>query len=151
MKLPEIHGHNKIRDFKILKEYNDGATMEDIASTFDISLSRVSQIVYRNKHLLIGDKILEKAKRINQLKRLIKKAEGIGSRKDVSDLIAQLRVETEEQQAIVVGGTDIHIHKERIVIFRDVKDDLNGKDITPDVYAREGTDRNLCQQEIQDS
>ena len=52
MKLPEIYGNNKIRDFKILEFYKDGESQEAIASRFDINQTRVSQIIYRNRNLL---------------------------------------------------------------------------------------------------
>ena len=44
--------------------------------------------------------------------------------------------------------TQVINNKDRIVIFRDVKDDLNGKDISPELYAREGAERNISQEAI---
>ena len=139
MKLPEIYGNNKIRDFKILQLFNDGMSETDIAISFLISQSRVSQIVYRNRTLLNADKELEKIKRINLIKRQIKKAGD--SKKDVADLIDQLRVETEGnkvEHSGKIGGSQINVFPTKTIIFRDIDDSESGRD--RDVYEPQSTE-----------
>lgn len=98
MKIPEIYGNNKIRDFKICQKYMEGERMEDIAVTFNLSLTRVKQIIYRNRGVLSADITYEKAKRINWLQRQIKKSEE--TKKDTADLLEQLRKEIEGDKPV---------------------------------------------------
>ena len=148
MKLPEIFGHKKLRDFQIIKMYSEGSTQEDIGIMFGIDQSRVSAIIYRNRHVINSDKMLEKIKRINHLKRLIDKAPK-ESRKDVADLLAQLKDEMEDDKGIIINqNTNVNVQRDKVVIFRDIKDELNGKDISSDVYARQGTKGNISQEKI---
>jgi hypothetical protein len=46
--------------------------MEEIASRFLISTSRVQQIIYANRHWIKIDKEYEKFKRLTHLKRMLK-------------------------------------------------------------------------------
>lgn len=123
MKLPEIYGKNKIRDSKILQLFLDGESETDIAINMNLSQSRVSQIVYRNRSMLNADKALEKAKRINFLKRLIKRKDP-ESKKDIADLIDQLRIEVEgnkvEHSGKVDGGVNINVTPQKVYVFRDI-------------------------------
>jgi len=55
-----------IRGLYATKKYHilmDGETQEDIDISFGISLSHVSQIIYRNRHLLSADQNYEKVKK----------------------------------------------------------------------------------------
>ena len=78
----------------------DYMTMEEIASNFDITTSRIQQILYRNRHLLNLDRNYEKIKRINWLKRQIKKRGD--SERDSADLLTQLRAELEGEKGVEV-------------------------------------------------
>jgi predicted DNA-binding protein YlxM (UPF0122 family) len=97
MKLPTgIVTKHKIRDSKILSLYaTDAWTFEEIGKRFGISATRVGQIIYKNRGLLDMDRKLEKAKRVNTLRRMLKKhPENIGT-KTTLDIVDQLRSETE--------------------------------------------------------
>ena len=101
MRLPQVATRNKIRDYKICRMYVvDYMTMEEIASNFDITTSRIQQILYRNRHLLNLDRNYEKIKRINWLKRQIKKRGD--SERDSADLLTQLRAELEGEKGVEV-------------------------------------------------
>lgn len=93
MKLPQMTSKNKIRDYKICREYvYENRPVTDIASTYGISTSRVYIILYRNRTLVSADKHWEKTKRIHKLKRWIGTRK---STKDPADLLNQIRVEIE--------------------------------------------------------
>lgn len=112
MKIPmEIVTRHKIRDAKILSLYvQDALSMEEIAARFGIARQRVSQILYKNRHLLKIDQAYEKTKRINHLKRILSKKGDFCVEKDAVDLLKELRVETEgnKPQAVVHTGEIIH-------------------------------------------
>lgn len=103
MKIPDkVKGHNKIRDAKIIHLYAEGKTMDEIGSRFDLTGSRIQQIIYRNRELLDFDKKYEKAKRINWLKRQLDKAGD--SNKDSADILEQYRKEIEGDSDKQMGG-----------------------------------------------
>lgn len=86
MKLPEIHGINKIRDAKIVQMYvRDHMGSDEIADKVDVCASRVRQILYRNRSYLKTDKEWEQTKQVNRVNRLIAKRKG-ESKKDAADL-----------------------------------------------------------------
>jgi hypothetical protein len=107
MKIPQIVTTNKIRDARICSLYADGKSAEEIAELFKLTSRRISTILYKNREFLKSDKDWEKTKRIHHLRRLIAKAGE--SKKDVADLIDQLRVETEGNK-LEHSGTVEHNH-----------------------------------------
>lgn len=108
MKIPALTGRNKIRDAKICALYaDDNMTTEKIGELFKITPRRVRAILYHNREYLKLDKDWEKTKRIHKLKRLISKANP--SRKDVADLLEQLRVEIEGNKVEHTGKVE-HTH-----------------------------------------
>lgn len=114
MKLPtDIVTRHKIRDSKILSLYSrDTWSFEDIGKRFNISATRVGQIIYKNRHLLKIDKEYEKVKRVYHLKRLFKKHSDSVGKKDAIDILEHLRVESEGNKVEHTGegaGTKIII------------------------------------------
>lgn len=97
MKIPEIVGHNKIRDAKICSLYaDDNKTTEELGEVFKLTPRRIRSILYNNRVFLKLDKDWEKTKRVHLINKLIKSAQP--SKKDVADLIDQLRIEVEGQK-----------------------------------------------------
>lgn len=99
MKIPEIFGKNKIRDAKICRMYaDDDKSTDEIAEIFKLTQRRIIGILYKNRAFLNLDKGWERAKRINFLKRQIKKKGD--SKKDVVDLLALLRDEIDGKPGV---------------------------------------------------
>ncbi len=132
MKLPKnIHGINKIRDFKICQMYiRDAHTLKDIGSRFGLTASRIQQIVYTNRHLINWDKDYEKLQRVNRLKHEIKHKENnnIKSKKDIPDLQEFLRKEIEGDKPLVDNSKH---QTTKIEIFIDDYDRKKTKTTTP--------------------
>ena len=97
MKIPtQIVTRHKVRDAKILQLYaSEGASFEKLGKLFGISATRIGQIVYKNRHLLVINKEFEKQRRITHLKRLLKNNEDNVGKKDAIDILNQLRIEVE--------------------------------------------------------
>lgn len=91
---------HKIRDSKICMLWSrEGRTLEEIGLRFNISATRVHQILYKNKDLIKVDKEYEKLKRLAVLKRMLHKhPESIG-KKDTLDIVKALREEVEETKS----------------------------------------------------
>lgn len=88
----EIKTRHKIRDMKIVRLWSqDLKTMEEISQRFEITRSRVQQIIYANRDLLRRDKNFEKSKRLVELERMYLKAPD--SQKDKADILDQVRKE----------------------------------------------------------
>lgn len=101
MLLPEqIKTKKKIRDARIIQMYSDGKTLEEIGAKFGITDRAVSFIVYKNAHLLELDRTFEKAKRMNRLRRVLEIVpDKLSSKKDVLNVLEQMRKETEGDQS----------------------------------------------------
>jgi hypothetical protein len=108
MKLPDIKGRKKIRDFRICRMYMQGSMLEDIARTFNITIRRISAIIYNNRNILVADATYEKAQRIHWLKRQIAKDKE--TKKDTAELIEQLRKEIEGDKPLVDVSQHKHFH-----------------------------------------
>lgn len=94
MKIPLIEGRNKIRDAKICSLYADGnKTIEEVAEQFKLTSRRINAILYKNRQFLKIDRDWEKTKRVHLINKLIKNA--APCKKDVADLLDQLRIEVE--------------------------------------------------------
>ena len=117
MIIPEkIIGRNKIRDAAIcvnwerLIEDKNYPTIESIKTAlslkFKLSELRIFQIVRANHAYIPTDKKWEKTKRIHRLKLEIKQQEK--SKKDVADLLDQLRIEMEGEKSLVDASTHYH-------------------------------------------
>ena len=103
MKITEIKGNNKLRDFKICHLWEEGLlTNLQIAGIFKISERCVGRIVYKNRVVLTIDRDFEKTKRIKWLKSQIHKAGD--TRKDPLDIQAELRKEIDGDTKIIQGG-----------------------------------------------
>jgi len=89
----KIKGPFKIRTIKMIRQYGNGDTMDEIGKRFGVSGTRVQQILYKYRDLLEADKKYEKAKRINQLKRWLKN--NPKTTKDAMDVQGELRKEIE--------------------------------------------------------
>ena len=100
MKIPKIVTKHKIRDAKICALWaKDLWTMEAIGQHFNISATRVSQILYKNQAFIDFHKDWEKKKRIIWLKKQIKNAKD--SKKDPADLQLQLKLELEGAKPLI--------------------------------------------------
>ena len=107
----DIVTQHKIRDSKICSLYTRGsATLEEIALRFKISATRVSQILYKNKHLVKIDKEYEKLKRLAVLKRLLNKHPETMGKKDTLDIVSEMRAETEGRQGSEGGSREVTIN-----------------------------------------
>ncbi len=63
--------------------------------------------------------------------------------KAFAELALKLSGKLKEKDINVNQTTNVINTKERTVIFRDIKDDLNGQDISSDVYERQGAESNI--------
>ena len=103
MKIPKLRGINKIRDSKIISLWvTTSMTSQEIADKFELSAKRIEQIIYTNADLVKINKDQEKNMRILRLKKEI--AQKKESKKDVADLMEQLRKEIEGD-----SGTNINV------------------------------------------
>jgi hypothetical protein len=132
MKLPEsIKGRNKIRDAQIcllFEEWHDSelpATedlkdiWERIAVKMEMTEGRVRQILRLNHSYIPVDKALEKKLRILHLKREVTRAGH--SKKDVADLLEQLRKEIEGETALIDNRKYVTIYRPEQYAREDVE------------------------------
>jgi len=118
MKIPTIHGRHKIRDFSICRDYIvKHKSISTIAEENKISGTRVYRILYNNREYLKLDKEFEKAKRIFKLKKLAQhKTE---SKKDITDILEQLRKEIEGDKPLINVDNSKHIYSSVKVVIDD--------------------------------
>lgn len=102
---------HKIRDAQIVKLYIDGLTENELSQRFEITQQRINQILYANRHLLLGDIKYEKAKRLHRLKRIAKKLPDELKSKDIIDVQAEMRKELEGDDRISITQNYIQIEK----------------------------------------
>ena len=116
MKLPTaIVTKNKIRDSKICSLYASEAwSYEELATRFGVSATRIGQIIYKNRALLVMDQTHEKIKRVNTLKRLLKKHPSNIGNKTTIDIVESLRTEAEGKS----GSEQMGRSDTRIIIIR---------------------------------
>lgn len=116
MKLPQIVGNNKIRDARICSLYaDDNKTTEKIGELFKLTPRRIRAILYANREFLKSDKEWEKTKRVNHLKRLLKKHPGSIGNKCTLDILDQLRVEIEGNKVEHSGSIEHNIFIEGLI------------------------------------
>ena len=107
MKIPKLRGINKIRDSKIISLWvTTSMTSQEIADKFELSAKRIEQIIYTNADLVKINKDQEKNMRILRLKKEI--AQKKESKKDVADLMEQLRKEIEGDKPLIQQETHLH-------------------------------------------
>ena len=100
MRIKDIVGKSKIRNFKICQLWLEGdLTIEQIAMRFGVVPSTISRIVYKNRHALTIDKQYEKVKRVRWLRAQIRKKKA--TRKDPAELQEQMRKEIEGDKPLV--------------------------------------------------
>jgi len=117
MKIPQIHGRNKIRDTKICRDYiQESLDPSELCEKYDLSLSTMYRILYRNRQFLLYDKNWEKVKRVQWLKKQLKKK--TSSRKDGADIVDQLRREIEGDK-VTQEIKQVEYRKIEIVVTRD--------------------------------
>ena len=80
---------------------NENLTLKEIGSKFEMTASRIQQIIYENKHLIDWDRNYEKAIRINALKRMSKDYESVLGKKSTIDIHEQLRKELEGDKPLL--------------------------------------------------
>ena len=98
----QIKTRHKIRDANILRLFlQENLTLNEIGSRFDLTGSRIQQILYDNKHLIDWNRNYEKAIRVNALKRMHKKYESVLGKKSTIDILEQIRKEIEGDKALV--------------------------------------------------
>ena len=116
MKIPQIHGRHKIRDTRICRLWAEECkSVEDISEMFNITVRRVHQIIYTNREFLKLDVQHEKNKRIHTLNKLAKK-KGETTRKDITDILEQLRKEIEGDKPTVDMSTTNNYQQVEVVI-----------------------------------
>ena len=117
----EVIGKNKIRDASIIKLFlQDNMTLKDIGLKFNLTASRIHQILYTHNHLISWDKNYEKAIRVNALKRLHDKHPNAMGKKSTLDIIDHIRKEIEGDKPIIDQSVHKHITVE--VVTNDGKD-----------------------------
>ncbi len=112
MKLPDkIKGPNKIRDAAIMQAFlKENLTYKDIGLKFELTASRIQQIVFENRGLISWDKNYEKALRINALKRLHKEHPGVMGTKTTIDILEQVRKEIDGDDRGQAGaGSEVKV------------------------------------------
>ena len=120
MKLPEVKGIKKIRDFKICQLWLEGQmSRREIAEKFKLHLNNVERILYQNRAILILDKQYEKTKRIRWLKKQINLNDKTNH--DTADLIEQLRKELEGTAPLIDQSEHKHFTIE--VVRNDGRED----------------------------
>ena len=112
MKIPEtIIGENKVRDADICMLYSDGYTPREIVEIrkLRVDVRRVQQICSANFMFVLGQKEARRAKRMNMLTRELKKKidKGEDSKKDIVDIIEQLRKEEETEKGINITNQTV--------------------------------------------
>lgn len=111
MKIPtDVIGFHKIRDAKILSLYaTDEWSFADIGKKFNITATRVGQIIYKNRHLLKIDRDYENFKQVTRIKKHIKKVPD--SKKDPHDWESLLdgKINTKHSENKTSGETNIYI------------------------------------------
>ncbi len=108
MKIPTLKTRYKIRDAGICKSYvADNMTIASIAESFNLTISRIRQILYKNREFLKIDRNWEKIKRIHWYRKQIEKCKD--SKKDVADLQEQLRKEIEGDVSLVDQSQHSHL------------------------------------------
>lgn len=149
MKLPEIKSTNKIRDTYICLMYLEGKTQAEIAEDKRVNLSQahVGRILYKHRDVLVYDKNYEKVKRVNQLKRILKDAPP--SKKDVTEVIDQIRNEIEGQKLEVTGkglATTVNVFPNKTIVFQDITPDEYNSSKSPD--GSESPEGNRVQEQV---
>ena len=100
MKIPKVHGRNKIRDTKICRLWaQDLMDIPSIAFKFKLSQPRIYSILYNNREFLQLDRNWEKIKRIYWIKKKIHQNDT--TKKDTADLQEQLRREIEGEKPLM--------------------------------------------------
>jgi len=128
MKIPsQIKSKHIIRDFDICRLYVEGYSSFEIKTLrkLDISVRRIEQIVYENKDFVKTNKEWHKTKRVQKLERQLrlKEKNKEESRKDVTDILDQLRREIEGDKPIIDQSQHTHYTKVEVVI--DDKSDIS--------------------------
>ena len=98
MKLPQIVGKNKLRDFRICSLYIQGKTPEEIASdrTLGLGVRRVQKILNANAGFVNPKIAWPKSKRIHILQRVaVAAGDQLSEKKDILNVLEQLRKEIE--------------------------------------------------------
>jgi hypothetical protein len=102
-----------MRDAKICILWSrDGHSMEEIGRMFNLSATRINTIIYKNHEFIKIDKIYEKNKRINHLRRLLRKhPENLGT-KTTLDILESLKTEVDGKEGTTHSG------ETKIIIIR---------------------------------
>lgn len=119
MKLPtQIVTRNKVRDFEICRLYaEESQSQNEIGKVFDLTEARIGQILRKNKVLLSPDREWEKYKRINWIKRQIKKRGD--SHKDSLEMIDRLKIEIDGDKPLIDQSVHTHFQFEYGVVNED--------------------------------
>jgi len=111
----KIHGYNRLRDGRIcVLADRYGWTTQEIAKKFNLTQTRIEQILRTNKVLVPIDRQYEGKKRIRALLQEIRKKteKGENSRKDILDVYDQLRKELEgEKPAVQINQNYVQIYR----------------------------------------
>ena len=123
MKIPkEIKGIHKIRDSAIVSLFlRENLTLNALGSRFNLTGSRIQQILYNNKQLISWDRNYEKAVRINALKRMEKQYDSVLGKKSTIDILEQLRKEIEGDKPLVDMSVHKHLTKVDVKISNDTR------------------------------
>ncbi len=103
MKLPQgVTSRHKIRDARIVRLFvTENLTLEEIGLKFDLTASRIHQILYKNHDLIDWDKKYEKGIRVNALKRMANKYPDNLGKKSSIDIYEQIRKEIDGDKPLV--------------------------------------------------
>lgn len=100
MKAQDICGENKERDLLIIDDYLTGlSSMKELSLKYNLTQTRIHQIVANNYKVIMLDKSLEKLHRILWLKKqIILRGK---SNRDSLDLLRELRIELEGEKPLI--------------------------------------------------
>jgi len=115
LKLPQkIDSRHKIRDAQIVRLFiTQNLTLKEIGSRFNLTASRIQQILYKHHDLIDWDKQYEKGIRVNALKRMAEKYPDTLGKKSSIEIYEQIRKEIEGDKPLV----DNSVHQQ-IIMFR---------------------------------
>src|SRR5947207_1417083 len=112
MILPKnIKTRHKIRDCKMIQMYQKGSTFDEIGKRFSMTKQGANHIILKNLHIIQIDKNYEQQKRLNRLNRLLDKcSDDLSPKKDVLNVIEQMRKEIEGDKEFIGDKTIVNVY-----------------------------------------
>jgi hypothetical protein len=136
MKLPkDITGKNKLRDLRICTLYCAGKSIQEIKDECypNLSLRRLYDITYNNPEFINKRITWPKSKRIHLLQRIaVQAGSHINSKKDILDVLSELRKEIEGDKPLV----DMSKHEHITIVVDSTAAKEEGFEIRPELQTK---------------